>query len=207
VAIYTTVVVCDPQELVAGFPGWRTPLPNPVKREVKNPFTGEMMTIETREPDWGDDDGTDPVNLEYQVVSIEGNYQDYLDGRLPGFIRSNQHWATKNLTVVELAPLAEAVGEEPRFECPLYSPPSLGAILHEFPVDMVAKFASLDDQGLDAVAKKWAATMSTPEYTHSVTGLKLDDGWSATEAMEVLKPLVDLARKTGDGQRMYLFIE
>ena len=47
-AIYSTFFLCKPEELSSGFPGWRPALPESVRREVTNPFTGKTMTIETR---------------------------------------------------------------------------------------------------------------------------------------------------------------
>lgn len=47
-AIYTTIFLCKPQQLAAGFPGWLPPLPTPVKRQIKSPFTGQTAIIETR---------------------------------------------------------------------------------------------------------------------------------------------------------------
>jgi hypothetical protein len=207
VAIYTTFFVCDPKQLVAGFQGWRLPLPKPVKHEVKNPFTGESITVETREPEWPENEGVDPIDREYRVVAIEGDYKDYLEGRLPPFVRRHPHWAAKGLTEIELTPLAQALGIAAKFECPLYGPPSSGAVLRELPSELPTKLASLDGNGLKAVATKWAATMSTREYTHSVTGVKLNDGWAPSEAMEILQPIVDLAQQTAIGQRVYLLIE
>jgi hypothetical protein len=49
--------------------------------------------------------------------------------------------------------------------------------------------------------------MSTPDYTHSVTGVKLSDGWTAGEALEVLGPIAALARQAARGQQMYLLVE
>jgi hypothetical protein len=86
VAIYTTFFLSDPQQLASGFPGWRAPLPKSVKRQFKNPFSGETSTVETQEPEWADSDGAELTDREYQVVSIEGNYEDYLEGRLPSFV-------------------------------------------------------------------------------------------------------------------------
>lgn len=206
-AIYTTFFVCDPQELVAGFPGWRLPLPQPVMREFKNPFTGQMVTVETREPDWPEDEVTESMDREYQVVAIDGNYQDYLESRLPAFVQRRTHWASKGLTEVQLGPLARAVGVEEKLECPLYSPPSSNAVLQELPRELAPKLVSLDENGLKALAVKWAAEMSTPGHTHSVTGVKLNDGWSQSDAMEIIRPIVALARKASDGHRMYLLIE
>ena len=80
------------------------------------------------------------------------------------------------------------------------------AVLQVLPSELVPKLASLDQGGLKAVAQKWAASMSTPEHTHSVSGQKLNDGWKPSEAIELLQPLVALARQ-GPAQRMYLLIE
>jgi hypothetical protein len=205
-AIYTTFFLCKPEELSGRFPGWRPPLPAPVRRQFKNPFTGEMSTIETREPEWPEE-GQDTVERDYQVVAIEGNYEDYLEGRLPPSVRACPHWGAKGLTEVELGPLAEALGVEPTFQFPLYGPPSSGAVLQELPPEMLSKLVSQDQRGFQAVAAKWAARMSTPEHTHSVTGAKLNDGWAAREAMEILRPIVALTRQATCGQRMYLLIE
>src|SRR5262245_29535313 len=54
-AIYTTFFLSKPEELPRGFPGWRLPLQQPVRREFRNPFTGKVSIIETREPEWPDD--------------------------------------------------------------------------------------------------------------------------------------------------------
>lgn len=206
-AIYTTFFACNPQQLPSGFPGWLPPLPKPVERQFKNPFTGEISTVETREPEWPDGEDADLMDREYQVVAIQGDYEDYLEGRLPPFVQRQPHWAAKGLTEVELSPLAQAIGLEAKFECPLYGPPSCGAVLQELPSEMLPKLASLDERSLKALAAKWAATMSTREYTHSVTGVKLNDGWAQSDAIEILQPIVALARQAAAGQQIYLLIE
>src|SRR4051794_39853795 len=99
-ATYTTFFLCDPEELTSGFPGWRLPLAKPVTREVRNPFTGAVSVVESHEPEWPEEAG-DEAEREYQVVQIEGNYEDYLEGRLPRFVHSSPHWAAKGLTQVE----------------------------------------------------------------------------------------------------------
>jgi hypothetical protein len=202
-AIYTTFFLCRPEELPGGFPGWRLPLAKPVRRKVRNPFTGEVSVVESREPEWPDEAG-DEAEREYQVVEIEGSYEDYLEGRLPPFVRSCPHWAAKGLTEVELDPLLKATGVNGSMECAIYSPPSSGAVVQQLPAEFLAKLGTLDQK---AVAKRWAAAMSTPEHTHSVTGVKLSDGWKPSEALEILKPLVALARRTTAGQQLYLLTE
>jgi len=202
-AIYTTFFLCKPSELPGGFPGWRLPLDQPVRREVHNPFTGELLVVDTCEPEWPED-ALGETERTYRVVVIEGSYEQYLEDRLPPFVRSCPHWAAKGLMETELAPLLEAVGVSASIDFPIYGPPSLGATVQQLPAEFLAKATSLDQQ---KVAQKWAAAMSTPEHTHSVSGRKLSDGWTACEALQLLQPLVDLARKASAGQQMYLLTE
>jgi hypothetical protein len=201
-AIYTTFFLCKPDELLGGFPGWRPPLAAPVRREFRNPFTGELSAVQTREPEWPDE--REVSDREYGVVETQGRYEDYLEGRIPAFIRSCPHWAAKGLTEIELGPLCEATGVGSEFVSPIYGPPSSGAVVQQLPTGLLAKLAALD---LKALAKQRAATMSTPERTHSVSGVKLSDGWSAADASAILKPLVALARQATAGQQLYLLVE
>jgi hypothetical protein len=160
-AIYTTFFLCKPEDLPGGFPGWRLPLAKPVRREVRNPFTGEVAVVETREPEWLEEASEEPER-EYQVVTIAGRYEDYLEGRLPPFVRGCPHWAAKGLTEIELAPLLKAAGVAASMECAIYSPPSSGAVVQQFPQAFLARLSSLDQK---AVAQRWAAAMSSPEHT------------------------------------------
>src|SRR5262249_9736786 len=178
--------LCKPEELPGGFPGWRLPLAKPVRREFRNPFTGELSVVETHDPDWPED-APEVLGREYQVVEIEGSYEDYLESRLPPFVRACPHWAAKGLTEVELYPLLKTAGVAGSMECPIYSPPSSSAFVKQLPPEFLAKLGSLDQ---NALATRWAAAMSTPEHTHSVSGVKLSDGWTAIEALEILQPLV-----------------
>jgi hypothetical protein len=205
-AIYTTFFLCKPEELPVGFPGWRLPLAKPVRRKVRNPFTGKMVVIESREPKWPKGAGDEP-DRDYQVVAIEGPYEDYLEDRLPPFVRGCSHWAAKGLTEVELKPFLESAGVDDRLEPAIYSPPSSSAMVQQLPTELLTKLGSLNQRGLRSVAKRWAAVMSTPEYTHSVSGIKISDGWTVSDAMEIVQPIVELARKAASGQRMYLLIE
>jgi hypothetical protein len=204
-AIYSTFFLCKPNDLLQSFPGWRLPLPTPVRRQLRNPFTGQTSTIETQEPDWTDDE--EVLEEDYHAVVIEGDYQVHLEGRLPASLQACPHWAAKNLTEVELGPLAEALGEQPKFASPLYGPPSRGALLQELPSRMLSKLASLDQRGLESLAESWAANVSTPEHTHSATGAELNGGWDASEAMQVLQPITALAKRVAPDERMYLLIE
>jgi hypothetical protein len=208
VAIYSTFFLCNPEELSSGFPGWRPPLAEPVRREMTNPFTGKTMTIETREPEWPDDDDEEQfANMEFAVVAIQGNYKDYLEGRLSQFVRARPHWCAKGLTSVELDALAEASNLPAALDDALFSPPATGAVLKTIRPALVKKFSAIDDAGLEEIEARWASVMSSPEHTHSVTGVKLNDGWTNRHAREILRPIVALARQADLGQGMYLLIE
>lgn len=207
VAIYTTFFVCHPEELAAGFPGWLPPLLQPVKRKVTNPFTGEEITIESSSPEWPEEENAGVANRQHQVVALSGKYQDYLEGRLPSLILREPHWASKGLTEVELGPLVESLGLEAAFSSPLFAPPSLGIMLQEFPIGVIGKLASLDQQAQQQIAEDWAAAMSTPEYTHSASDKRISENWDAAEAIQILQPLIQLAREAGPDRRMFLLVE
>jgi hypothetical protein len=202
-AIYTTFFLARPEELPSGFPGWKLPLPAPVRRQVQNWFTKQTVTIETREPEWPEDEQQNETP-QYWAVAIEGRYEDYLESRLPPFVRQQPHWATKGVTDIEVEPLLRAIGVASELEAPIYAPPSSGAVLRELPADFIPKLCESDRVG---VSRLWAAAMSTPEHTHSVTGNKLSDGWTTEQASQLLEPLLALAQRAEHGQRMYLLIE
>lgn len=201
-AIYTTFFLCDPVELLDGFPGWRMPLDNPVRREVRNPFTGEMMVIESRAPEWPDSAASPVFN--YQATEIEGPYEAYLETRLPSFVQQRSHWAAKGLTPVEINPLLEILAIEDEIEMAIYSPPTSGDCIEVFPDAFLAKLTSLD---LEQTSHDWAEALSTPEHTHSVSGVKLSDGWTKSDAMEILDSIVKLGCKAQSLERLYLLTE
>jgi hypothetical protein len=203
-AVYTTFFLCEPTTLVDGFPGWRVPLEEPVRREIRNPFTGELMVIQSREPEWPENNMDEVPDLNYQAITIEGSYEDYLEARLPPFVHRHPHWAAKELTPAELEPLLDILDVQGRLEPAIYSPPLSGNAIEEFPAEFLAKLKSIDAR---AAAERWAAALSTPEYTHSVSGVKLSGGWTAREAFDILKPIVSLGLKATPAQRMYLLTE
>jgi hypothetical protein len=208
-AIYCTFFVCKPQELTEGFPGWLPPLPHPVKREFRNPMTKQVSVIETRRPEWPREDAPSPIPPRYKVAAIQGSYQEYLEGRQQPFVRGKPHWCAKELTETELTPLGEIFGlnsvMEP--EPPLYNRPSSGAFLEQCRAEFVAKLISLDEQATTAVAKSWATSMSSPEFTHSASGNKISDGWTESQATKILLPLAALAKRAEPGMTMFLLVE
>src|SRR5690349_1883975 len=121
-AVYTTFFITRPEELASGFPGWKPPLPAPVRREFRHPFTKQLVSIVTREPEWPAEEQRGAMP-QYRAVPVQGRYEDYLENRLPPFVRQQQHWAAKGLTDIEVEPLLRAVGVATELESPIYAPP------------------------------------------------------------------------------------
>lgn len=208
-AIYSTVFLALPEELPAGFPGWRDPLPEAVTRTFTHPLFQEEVTVSTREPEWPDWNPSRADPPEYRVVAIEGDYGEYLEGRLPSFVRSRAHWCSKGLTSVELDPLIALAlaSEAEKLESALFAHPSLPCALDVFPNAFVTLLAEANDFALRRLAQDWARAMSDPQHTHSVSGNRLWPDWTAQDALAPLTPLARLARDGTNNQRMYLFVD
>jgi hypothetical protein len=202
-AVYTTFFIADPAKISDAFPGWKLPLPAPVRREIRNIFTKQIMIIETTAPEWREDEQAPPTP-EYRVVSIQGRYEDYLEDRLESSIQEKPHWAAKGLYDLQLNPLVAALGISAKLHSPLYGPPSIGAVLREFPPDFIPKLQACDQR---AVARQWAAEMSTPEHTHSIAGDKLSNDWRPEDALALITKILELTRQASADQRLYLLIE
>jgi hypothetical protein len=201
-AIYTTLFLCSPDGLIAGFPGWKPPLGQPVRREFRNPFTGTMTVIETREPEWASEDAVDETISHFREGAVHGGFKDYLESRLSPFVRECPHWAAKGLT--DLKPLLRAVQVSDLLEHPIYGPPSRGAMIQQLPREFIDKMANIEQT---SVAEKWAAEMSAPIHTHSVSGKRINEGWTTDQAMQALSPIVSLVKKATQGQSMYFLVE
>jgi hypothetical protein len=204
--IYTTFFLCEPAALSGGFPDWRPPLAEPVRHEVRDPFTDELMVVESRVPVWPveSEDAGRWLEPAYEVVTVEGSYDDYLEDRLPPFVRNCPHWIAQGLTDIELAPLLELVDLPVSMEQPIYAPPWYGEMLQQLPAGFLARLLSLDQQD---VARRWAAAMSAPEDADSAPGQVLSDAWTASDALELLQRLIDLAKKADAAHQMYLLTE
>src|SRR5262249_44280834 len=153
--------------------------------------TKQVVTVETREPEWPEEVQQNEMP-QYRAVAIQGRYEDYLENRLPPFVQQQQHWVAKGLTDIEVEPLLRAIDVGTKLESPIYAPSASGAVLRQFPANFNAKLRESDRVG---VARQWAAEMSTPEHTHSVTGNKLSDGWTTEQASQILNSLIALAEK------------
>ncbi len=203
VAIYSTFYLAAPDELLDGFPGWKLPLDEPEKREITS-FFGGKQTIETREPLWDDIAAAEEPASEYGVVAMDGDYADYLEMRLPALVQAAPHWCSKGLTNVELDPLGTLTDGKPVLEPALFAHPSRGAQL------LVLRTAIVDAivQAPQPLAQKWAAHMSTPEYTHSANGShRLHDDWRVDDALNILQLIGNVAKQAHPGLRLYLLLE
>jgi hypothetical protein len=207
-AIYSTIFLCSDGELTDCFPGMKPALAEPVARWVTDPFTGEERQIITREPEW-DEQETDLSPPDFQVVTGHGDYQKYLESRLPPSLKELPYWASKNLTSVQLDPVLRAVLSEEgaKLEPALFAPPSQGKFIEVFPKEFPVVLSEADAERVNEFAWEWASTMSTPEYTHSVAGERVHDNWTVEDALVLLHPIVDLAKKFTQRQCMYILIE
>src|SRR5262249_32279323 len=110
----------------------------------------------------------------------------------------------KGLTNVEVDPLGELTDGMPALVEALFAHPSRSAQILVFRQSIVDEMLRAPKE----LAQKWAARMSTPEYTHSADGSnRLEDDWSLDDALRILKPLSELTKKGSPGQRLYLLIE
>jgi hypothetical protein len=139
---------------------------------------------------------------------MQGDYEEYLEQRIPSFVKATPHWCTKGLTSFELEPLVNLVSEdERRFTARLYAHPSLSAALEQVPDELSAFLQFASASRLRDLAEQWANAMSVPERTHSGGGVRVQDDWSTEDALESLTPLAQLARQMQEEHSMYLLTE
>jgi hypothetical protein len=208
-AIYSTFFLARPIDLLSGFPDWKPPLPKPIVRHVKNPFTGEAMTVTTNAPDWDDVESEDHQLSEIRVVAGSGDYDAYLEGRVPEFVRQSPHSCLKNLTNIDIEPLvAAATGRAvAQLQSAIFAPPTKRSLVLAIPDELVAALATVDEPSLRRIAEAWAAELSTPDYTHASDGQRISDDRTTDEMLEIVNFLASLARCRTDGHCMYLLLE
>ena len=207
-AIYSTFFLCSEDELKAFFPEMRPALEEAVEILITDPSTGEKVKVLTREPEWDDLD-TELPPPDVQVVAGHGDYQEYLESRLPGSLKQIPHWPSKNLTPLELDPLVKAVlgDESAELKPALFSPPSQGRFVSEFPVTFTRVLSIAEDDRVSEFAIEWSSTMSSHEFTHSIAGERIYEDWTIEDALVVINPILELVKKLNQGQRMYLLVE
>ena len=143
--VQTDLFLAAASEVEAAFPGWRRPaplLPDFVTRTVRNPFTGEQLTIRSRIPEdkiEPDDDATDRPHLErFQLVD------------------------QKRLSTVNLAQLASALldWDHDNASCEIHGrtfagPPDTGVLL-ELPRALMGRLAALTRDDCETLGRAWA---------------------------------------------------
>jgi hypothetical protein len=208
-AIYSTIFLAPAEDLAGEFPRWKIPLAEPLTRTFVHPLFKEEVTVTSREPEWAGNDPSVFTLPEYNVVAIQGDYGAYLEARLPAFIRERAHWCGKGLTSVELDPLiAVAMGSDAeKLEPALFAHPSVGAGLDVFPHGFVDIMASANEFTMRQLAQRYAAFMSKPEFTHSVSGQRLQPDMTLEDGLSLLRPIHGVANQRNHAERMYLLVE
>jgi hypothetical protein len=75
------------------------------------------------------------------------------------------------------------------------------------PYRLLPALAALGEIGQQALAKRWAESMSEPDHPHSVDGKRISDDWTTDCAIYLLEPIVRLVKQATSGEAMYLLIE
>lgn len=105
---------------------------------------------------------------------------------------------------MELHPLGELIDGKPALDVGLFAPSSRSAHIMVFRPSAVDGILTTQSH----LAQKWAARVSTPRYMHSADGSnRLRDDWSVVDALRILRPLGDIAKKVGSEERFYLLLE
>jgi hypothetical protein len=142
--ILTDFFVANDQQLAAVFTGWRRVADEPVERQIKNPFTGQMQIAR----EW----------LPLKPVG-EGELAD-----IPN-IRQLPHAEWKGIDPVKLATLNELLTGKSVSEAvddlmkpAVVHPTNDETSLHEVPRSLTVAIQALSDDDLQNVAVKWQQT-------------------------------------------------
>lgn len=177
--ILTDFFVANDQQLAAVFTGWLRVADEPVERQVKNPFTGQMQISREWLPQ-------DPVG--------EGELAD-----IPN-IRQLPHVEWKGIDPVKLATLNELLTGKSVSETlhdfikpALVHPTNDETSLHEVPRSLTVATQALSDDDLQNIAVKWQQTDEMQS-----------DRFSVDLCTEVLQSLRRLVTALKSDQRTYL---
>jgi len=172
-------------------------------------FVAEPASLEHGFRHWLDPDDRWDGHRDLHAGGSVASYPSYLEERIPAFVQGQVHWCSKNLSSVELNPLIRVVTEigSSELESAILFPERVSAILEAFPVSFGEKLQRAGEFAIRQLAAKWAAVMSTPQFTHSVSGVRVEDDWTSKTALALLQPIVDLLRKRTDHETLYLLVE
>jgi hypothetical protein len=177
--ILTDFFVANDRQLATVFSGWLRVADQPVERQVKNPFTGQMQVAR----EWP---STDPVG--------DGPLED-----IPN-IRVLPHAEWKNVDPVKVAKLHEILTGSSLRETldelmrpALVHPSNDETSLHEFPRGLTDAIRAVSDDELQSAAENWQRTEEMQAH-----------GFSADLCADVLRSLRGLAAACAPDQRLYL---
>jgi hypothetical protein len=155
------------EQLAQHFAGWSTVKPEPKSVKKKNPFTGQMLTVEQWIP-------------AKKLGKGEANPFDTIDELSPVVM--------KNIDPIKLASLAGIVAEVPYEEMietllipKLLAPEEEMPPVIQIPTRVLTALSNLSDEQITAAAKTWAKTEE----------LKLDR-WKAADCVSVINELKPL---------------
>lgn len=80
-------------------------------------------------------------------------------------------------------------------------------VIQQLPNEFVACLKTAGELTLFGIAEKWAAEISTPGFTHSVRVECIQDDLALEEALSVIGPIAQLARRQQNAQAMYILTE
>jgi hypothetical protein len=204
-AVYTTFFAATASELEAAFPGWKKPLPAPVKRTTINPFTRTPQTYDSWEPDEvliqpSAAPSTPPAP---RVVAMQGDYQSYLRQRLPAGLHGLPLFPAKGVLSPHVEQLLAAVAGRAEEHLkpalfPLGGSRATGKTLDVLPAWGAEALAGLDHTASSGIGDRLA----------TAEGWFADDGWGAADCARLIGDLRDIALKARETRRsVYLLTE
>lgn len=176
-AIYSTFFACEAGAIGGVLPEWKAPLAVAAPRAVRDPFTGKSKTVMSDEPQWDEPEkagwmgrALSALGLRQPalaappamtVVSVPaGDYDGYLESRLPAGVRALPHYCAKGITALEMEALGTALGVSPALQTALYARPPSPATLDRLDAALTSALASLDAERRRTLSERWAEALS-----------------------------------------------
>ena len=202
-AVYTTFFAATASELHAAFPGWLEPLRAPVRKTSVNPFTKKPVTYDSWEPEevFSSQAALSKISAP-TVVAIKGDYQAYLQGRLPKGVHALPHLAAKSVLSPHVEQLVAVVASRDKeaLRPALFATASMetNATLDRLPTWGVDALANVDDGTISRLGD----TLATSEGWFS------DEGWKAADCAWLVRELRRVALEArARGGDVYLLTE